>query len=93
MSAIDPKITPGAQVTTGQTLGKTGKTGDTTACHLHFGISPPCSKVGDWWIQRGTVYPWPYLDAWRKGTAKSPVQAVAAWKAQHGCPSKPLVDP
>jgi murein DD-endopeptidase MepM/ murein hydrolase activator NlpD len=93
MSAIDPKITPGARVTTGQTLGKIGKTGDTTACHLHFGISPPCRKVGDWWIQRGTIYPWPYLDAWRKGTAKSPVQAVAAWKAQHGCPSKPLVDP
>jgi murein DD-endopeptidase MepM/ murein hydrolase activator NlpD len=93
MSAIDPKITPGAHVTTGQTLGKIGKSGDTTTCHLHFGISPPCSKVGDWWIQRGVLYPWPYLDAWRKGTAKSAVAAVAAWKAQHGCPTKPLVDP
>lgn len=93
MSAIDPKITPGAHVTTGQTLGKIGRSGDTTACHLHFGISPPCSKVGDWWIQRGVLYPWPYLDAWRKGTAKSAVAAVAAWKAQHGCPAKPLVDP
>ena len=93
MSAIDAKITPGAHVTTGQTLGKIGDTGDASACHLHFGISPPCARTGDWWTQRGTIFPWPYLDAWRKGTAKSPVAAVAAWKAKHGCPKKPLVDP
>ena len=93
MSVIDAKIKPGVRVTTGQALGKTGDTGDASACHLHFGISPPCAKVGDWWTQRGAIYPWPYLDAWRKGTNKSAVKAVAAWKAQHGCPKKPLVDP
>jgi len=93
MSTIDAKITPGVRVTTGQTLGKIGDTGDASACHLHFGISPPCSKVGDWWIQRGTIFPWPYLDAWRKGTNKSAAAAVAAWKAKHGCPKNPLVDP
>jgi murein DD-endopeptidase MepM/ murein hydrolase activator NlpD len=93
MSVIDAKIKVGVRVTTGQTLGKTGDTGDASACHLHFGISPPCSEVSDWWIQRGEVYPWPYLDAWKKGVNKSPVAVVAAWKAKHGCPKKALVDP
>jgi murein DD-endopeptidase MepM/ murein hydrolase activator NlpD len=93
LSVINADINPGARVTTGQTLGKTGRTGDAGACHLHFGISPPCAKVGDWWIQRGTVYPWPYLDAWRKGEPKSAVAAVAAWHAKHGCPAKPLTLP
>jgi murein DD-endopeptidase MepM/ murein hydrolase activator NlpD len=93
LSAINPDINPGARVTTGHTLGKAGRTGDAGACHLHFGISPPCAKVGDWWIQRGTIYPWPYLDAWRKGQPKSAAAAVAAWKAKHGCPAKPLTLP
>ena len=93
LSAINPGINPGARVTTGQTLGRVGRTGDAGACHLHFGISPPCAKVGDWWIQRGTIYPWPYLDAWRKGQPKSAVAAVAAWHAKHGCPVKPLALP
>jgi len=93
LSAIDAKIKPGVRVTTGQAIGKTGDSGDASACHLHFGISPPCAKGSDWWIQRGTIYPWPYLDAWRKGTNKSAVAAVAAWKAKHGCPKQPQVDP
>jgi peptidoglycan LD-endopeptidase LytH len=90
LSMINAGINPGARVATGQTLGKVGRTGDASGCHLHFGISPPCAKVGDWWTRRGTIYPWPYLDAWRNGQRKSPVAAVAAWRAQHGCPTKPL---
>jgi peptidoglycan LD-endopeptidase LytH len=93
MSVVDAKIRPGVRVTTGQTLGKTGDTGDASACHLHFGISPPCAKVGDWYNQRGAIYPWPYLDAWKKHVNKSPVSAVAAYQAKHGCPKKALVDP
>jgi murein DD-endopeptidase MepM/ murein hydrolase activator NlpD len=93
LSVVDSKIKPGVRVTSGQTLGKIGDTGDASACHLHFGISPPCAKVGDWWTQRGTIYPWPYLDAWKKHVNKSPVAAVKAWQAKHGCPTKPLVDP
>jgi murein DD-endopeptidase MepM/ murein hydrolase activator NlpD len=93
LSSIGSAIRPGARVRAGQTLGRTGDTGDASACHLHFGISPPCARVGDWWNQRGTVYPWPYLDAWRAGRNKSAVAAVAAWKAQHGCPKKPLTNP
>ena len=92
LSAVDKSISPGVRVKTGQTLGKTGDTGDASACHLHFGISPPCAKQGDWWNQRGTVYPWPFLDSWKKGGQKSAVATVAAWKKKNGCPTKPTVD-
>jgi peptidoglycan LD-endopeptidase LytH len=93
MSEIDKLVKPGARVVAGQPLGEVGKTGDTTACHLHFGLSPLCKKTGDWWIRRGVIWPWSYLDAWRKGVAKSPLAAIQAWQKQHGCPSKPLTDP
>jgi murein DD-endopeptidase MepM/ murein hydrolase activator NlpD len=93
LSFISTDIKPGAHVTTGQTLGRVGDTGDASACHLHFGISPPCSRTGDWWTQRGTIYPWPYLNAWRDRKNKSAAGEVTAWRAKHGCPSKPLVDP
>jgi murein DD-endopeptidase MepM/ murein hydrolase activator NlpD len=93
LSVINADIRRGARVTTGHPIGKIGETGDASACHLHFGISPPCARVGDWWTQRGAIYPWPYLDAWRKGSNKSAVAAVHAWQATHGCPKKPLTDP
>lgn len=93
LSAINSNIVVGLRVAAGQPLGKVGETGDASACHLHFGISPPCQRSGDWWIQRGVVWPWPYLDSWRGGGARSAVAEVAAWQAKHGCPSKPLVDP
>ncbi|HEY2792405.1 MAG TPA: M23 family metallopeptidase [Micromonosporaceae bacterium] len=93
LEEINKNIQPGVRVTVGESLGKVGRTGDASACHLHFGISPICESTGDWWIQRGVVYPWPYLDSWRKGGDKSPVAAIKAWQKQHGCPKKPLVDP
>lgn len=93
MSVIDSAIKVGVRVKTGQALGKTGRTGDAGACHLHFGISPPCAGGSDWWNQRGVIWPWPYLDSWKKGGEKSPVAEIAAWKAKHGCPKKPSVDP
>jgi murein DD-endopeptidase MepM/ murein hydrolase activator NlpD len=92
LSSVASGIDTGVRVKTGQTLGKTGDTGDASACHLHFGISPPCAKHGDWWNQRGTLFPWPYLDSWRKDGQKSAVAAVKAWQKKHGCPSKPTVD-
>jgi murein DD-endopeptidase MepM/ murein hydrolase activator NlpD len=93
MSAIDPSITIGVRVKTGATLGKTGETGDASACHLHFGISPPCAKGSDWWNQRGTIWPWPYLDSWRQGGSKSAVAEIKSWTAKNGCPTKPRTDP
>ena len=88
LSAIADGIKPGARVKAGQTLAKTGDTGDASACHLHFGISPPCAGQGDWWLQRGTVWPYPFLDSWKDGGNKSAVATVKAWKAKHGCSTK-----
>jgi murein DD-endopeptidase MepM/ murein hydrolase activator NlpD len=90
---INPSIAPGVRVAAGQALGKVGETGDASACHLHFGISPVCKGTGDWWTQRGVIWPWRYLDSWRKGGSKSPVAEIKAWQSKHGCPTKPLVDP
>ena len=86
LSAVLGGIRPGVKVRAGQQVGKVGTTGNSSACHLHFGISPPCARTGDWWNRRGVVWPYTYLDAWRKGTNRSPKAAVAAWKADHGCP-------
>lgn len=93
LEEINKNIRTGVRVRMGEALGKVGRTGDASACHLHFGISPICSGTGDWWLQRGILYPWPYLDSWKKGGDKSPVAAVKAWQKQHGCPKHPLVDP
>jgi peptidoglycan LD-endopeptidase LytH len=81
-ATITTGIEPGAKVATGQSLGTVGRTGSArpTPCHLHFGISPPCG-VGDWDVRRGVVPTWPYLDAWKAGTQRSPAKEVAAWRA------------
>jgi murein DD-endopeptidase MepM/ murein hydrolase activator NlpD len=92
-ATIEAAVNPGVRVTAGQTIATVGRTGDTTVCHVHFGISPLCARLADWWIRRGVIWPWSYLDAWRSGEARSPVSEINAWQAQHGCPAKPLTDP
>jgi peptidoglycan LD-endopeptidase LytH len=84
---INANINPGVRVSAGEALGLVGETGDASVCHLHFGISPPCAKTGDWWIRRGEIWPWSYLDSWRQGGNLSPVPAINAFLKQHGCPS------
>jgi peptidoglycan LD-endopeptidase LytH len=91
--AINSGIAPGVRVSAGQPIAKVGRSGDAGACHVHFGISPPCALTGDWWIRRGVVWPWPYLSSWRTGGAASPVAEVAAWQKKYGCPVSPLTDP
>ena len=86
LSKVQTGIRKGARVTAGQLLGKVGKTGNSSGvCHLHYGISPACAKVGDWKVRRGVVWPAPFLNSWRKSGGKSPVATVAAWKRSHNC--------
>lgn len=79
---IDDTLEPGVRVTAGQALGTMGTTGRSSACHLHFGISPECPG-SEWSVRRGAVWPYPYLDAWSRGEQLSPVDEVTAWSAAH----------
>jgi murein DD-endopeptidase MepM/ murein hydrolase activator NlpD len=76
--AIDAGIEPGVRVGVGQRLGLMGRTGRASACHTHFGISPPCPQP-EWSVRRGIVWPFPYLDDWRAGGQRSPVAEIQAW--------------
>lgn len=85
LSAIAPGIKPGVTVRAGTRLGSVGNTGSARgiATHLHFGISWP-TRAGIWWVRRGEVYPWSYLDSWRAGGDRSPVAAVRDARAAAG---------
>ncbi len=79
LRSIYKTIEPGLQVKAGQRLGSVGSTGSArgTSPHLHFGISWP-TPADIWWVRRGAVLPWKYLDAWKAGKDLSPAKAVAA---------------
>ncbi len=83
-------IAPGVRVRAGRLLGLIDNSGDaaSTPTHLHFGISWP-TRPGIWWVRRGMVYPWPYLDSWRAGGNRSPAAAVRAALAEAGTPEPP----
>jgi len=83
-------IEPGAPVRAGQPLGLIDNSGDARGVptHLHFGISWP-TRTGIWWVRRGMVYPWPYLDSWRAGGNRSPARAVRAALAEAGTAEPP----
>jgi murein DD-endopeptidase MepM/ murein hydrolase activator NlpD len=86
LSKVQSGIKAGVRVAAGQVLGKVGHTGNANGvCHLHYGISPACAKVGDWKVRRGVIWPATFLTSWRKGGTKSPVATVAAWKSAHNC--------
>jgi murein DD-endopeptidase MepM/ murein hydrolase activator NlpD len=85
LSKVMIGIKSGVRVAAGQVLGLVGTSGDArgTASHVHFGISWPTPK-GVWWVRRGEIFPWRYLDAWRAGKDSSPAKAVAAQEAKVG---------
>ena len=78
---IDDALEPGVRVNAGAPLGTIGTTGRSSACHVHFGISPPCPDR-EWSVRRGVVWPHRYLEDWRAGGQASPVEEVAAFVAE-----------
>jgi len=85
LRSIPLSIQPGLAVKAGRLLGTIGSTGSArgTAPHLHFGISWP-TAANIWWVRRGEVLPWKYLDAWKAGKDLSPVKEVNARKLKVG---------
>lgn len=63
----------GMHVAAGTVLGYVGNSGNARGIepHLHFGISPP-TFPGDWKVRRGTISPYPYLQAWARGEKLTP---------------------
>lgn len=85
LSKIADGIEPGVRVVVGDLLGFIGESGDArgTAPHLHYGISWP-TPPDIWWVRRGEIFPWPYLDKWKAGLNAYPAKAVEAKKAKVG---------
>lgn len=77
LDTIASGIIPGKLVRAGELLGRVDNSGDarTTPTHVHFGISWS-TRRGIWWVRRGEVSPWPYLNSWRYGGSLSPAGAV-----------------
>lgn len=83
----------GDRIEVGQFLGTMGTTGRSSACHLHFAISPPCPGP-EWSVRRGAVWPYPYLDAWKRGEQLSPADEVTAWElANPNACAEAMADP
>jgi murein DD-endopeptidase MepM/ murein hydrolase activator NlpD len=85
LSFIPRELEHGVRINVGEMLGKTGNSGDAkgTAPHVHFGVSWP-TPAGIWWVRRGELYPWKYLDAWKAGRDLSPLKAVKALEKKFG---------
>ena len=85
LESIAAGIVPGALVRAGELLGRADNSGDarTTPTHVHFGISWP-TRPGIWWVRRGEVSPWKYLNSWRSGGSESPIAAVASTHSRVG---------
>lgn len=85
LSKIPTEMVPGFRVNVGDVIGYVGNSGDAKglATHVHFGISWP-TPAGIWWVRRGELFPWRYLDAWKAGKDVSPAKAVATLEKKLG---------
>ncbi|HEX4816168.1 MAG TPA: M23 family metallopeptidase [Nonomuraea sp.] len=86
LDSVADGIAPGARVKAGQLLGRVGRSGNArdTGPNLYFAIS---WKTGPsfWWVRRGMVKPWDYLDAWQSGNRTySPREETLALRAKLG---------
>jgi murein DD-endopeptidase MepM/ murein hydrolase activator NlpD len=86
LQKIAKGIEVGVHVEVGTLLGFVGDTGDArgTSPHVHFGISWPTTERDIWWVRRGEVYPWRYLDKWKAGIDSSPAKEISALLAKKG---------
>ncbi|RJL21494.1 M23 family metallopeptidase [Bailinhaonella thermotolerans] len=78
LDSIAEGIKPGAEVRAGQPLGRVGTsgTGRREGPNLYFALSWE-TDARYWWVRRGMVEPWDYLDAWRNGNRTlSPAPAI-----------------
>jgi murein DD-endopeptidase MepM/ murein hydrolase activator NlpD len=92
-SVILDVMAPGVRVAAGQQIGLVGTTGKSSACHLHFGISPPCGRVGDWWNRRGVIWPWAVSGRLACRHVQVGGGRGGAWQSAHGCPTHPIPAP
>lgn len=71
-------VMPGQAVAEGEQIGTVGDTGNAagTGCHIHFGLSPAC--LSGWQNRRGLTYPQPFLDDWRSGGERDPLEVIDA---------------
>ncbi|MEW9548090.1 M23 family metallopeptidase [Nonomuraea sp. NPDC050783] len=86
LDSVAADIKPGLRVKAGHVLGRVGRTGNArdTGPNLYFAIS---WKTGPayWWVRRGMVEPWDYLDAWAKGNRTlSPREETLKLRAKLG---------
>ncbi|MFI9593125.1 M23 family metallopeptidase [Nonomuraea sp. NPDC052265] len=86
LDSVANGIRPGVRVKAGQLLGRVGRSGNArdAGSNLYFAIS---WKTGPayWWVRRGMVEPWDYLDAWRSGNRTlSPRQETLALRGRLG---------